>query len=953
MEKRTGNLKKFMVLLLSVLACNVSGQMESIETGSIQGVATDKVTGESLPGATIVLEGTIIGASADVDGRFIIPDLKPGTYNIRASYVSYNPEIIKGVVVEAGRNAEVSVLLSQDAIELQEVMVAAERKTNTESSVINTIKTSTLVSIGVSSQQILRSQDRDASEVIRRLPGTSVVDDRFIIVRGLAQRYNTVWLNNTATPGTEADVKAFSFDIIPASIIDNMMIIKSPAPELPADFSGGFIKIATVTTPEKNSFFVSYGTGFSEGTTFGSFLQSRTKNNNFLGFSNHKYDLPAAMPSHLGIYESASNTEILNRISILGRSLNNQLEPVKTTASPDQRFSAGFSRRFKIGSQSIGNITSLTYGNSNNYDRIETNNYSIYDFRNDRPSYNDEFADDQYSNSIKTGIMHNWTLYLPGNNKVEFRNLLNEIGQSKVTVRNGREWYNDGRYIRSFELKNLNRTIYSGQLAGTHSVKKTSIDWVAGYSYSAKNEPDIRRYRYIRSDSSDSDYFMLFSDNPDLSSQSRMWLNLSENLYSASLNISREYDLNGFQPEFKAGLYYEDKNRSFSARNFGYARSGNQSTMGMTFLPADEIFSEENINLTDGIRLSEITSLSDSYKASNNLVAAYMAVRLPIQSAVSIYSGIRVEKDIQTLSSYRQGTTIPVEVNRDTINVFPSANLSISINKNNLIRLAYGLSVNRPEFREMAPFYFVDFEQNAGIYGNPSIKDAYIHNFDIRFEHYPSANENLNIGVFYKSFRNPIEMVIVGNNPTQYSFENVRSAYSYGIETDVRKTFRFTPERDNFSFIMNAAFIRSRVDFAEGDLNPDRSLQGQSPFMINAGLFYYNDNSGFTVTALYNIIGRRIVAVGRPSPNSWESIPDVVEMPRNVIDLILNKKIGDHFEIKGSFKDILNQRILLTQTVDASVDLNDLNGPVRFVREQVTKYTKPGRNLSIGVSYKF
>ena len=209
--------------------------------------------------------------------------------------------------------------------------------------------------------------------------------------------------------------------------------------------------------------------------------------------------------------------------------------------------------------------------------------------------------------------------------------------------------------------------------------------------------------------------------------------------------------------------------------------------MGSTILPVDQIFADKNINLTNGIKLTEITSPSDSYKASNNQVAGYIALKLPFTSRISLYTGLRVEKNVQKLSSFKQGTTTPVNVVRDTLNFFPSANLAVSMNARNMIRAAYGLSVNRPEFRELAPFYFVDFDLNAGIYGNPAIKQAYIHNFDLRFEHYPSPNETFNIGLFYKHFQNPVEMVIMGNSPTQYTFENVLSAYSYGLETDVQK----------------------------------------------------------------------------------------------------------------------------------------------------------------------
>ncbi len=201
-------------------------------------------------------------------------------------------------------------------------------------------------------------------------------------------------------------------------------------------------------------------------------------------------------------------------------------------------------------------------------------------------------------------------------------------------------------------------------------------------------------------------------------------------------------------------------------------------------------------------------------------------------------------------------------------------------------------------------------------------------------------------------------MVIMGNNPTQYSFENVPSAYSYGIETDVRKSLGFISGAENFSIIMNATFIKSKVLFNAGDLNRDRSLQGQSPYMVNAGIFYYNENNGVMVTALYNVIGKRIVAVGRPSPNSWEDIPNIYEMPRNVIDMAVSKKIGKNFEVKASMKDILNQKLILTQTVSTSVDMNDLTkgsqtGIEYFKREQITKAYQPGRYTTISISYKF
>jgi hypothetical protein len=847
--------KRGIICLVILLSASIDGLAQ---TGSIEGVAKDKNNKEGLPGVMIVIEGTTIGATADSEGHFIITNLKPGKYRIKASYISYNPVFMEDIRVNPDKTTNLSISLSENMVALQGVTITGVRKTNTDVAMINVTRMSPLVSISISGQQILRSQDRDASEVIRRLPGTTIIDDRFIVVRGLSQRYNAVWMNNAATPSSEADVKAFSFDVIPASMIENMIIVKSPAPELPADFSGGFVKITTVNLPEKNSFFVSYGTGIGQGTTFENFNKYQKSSTEWLGFDNGFRSLPKGMPSHLNEYELATNPEIQNRITDLGRELNKTWGSLPGKASPDQRFSLGFNRRFKSRSQSFGNITALTYSNANNHDEIISNNYSIYNFKNDNSSYVDQFLDQKYSNTVKVGFLHNWSWYPAAGQKIEFRNLFNQIGMNRTTERTGREWYNDGRYIRSTELRYLNRSIYSGQLAGEHLFNEgaTRIDWVAGYSYSDKNEPDTKRYRYIRSSQDTTQYFLLFSNNPDLSSESQMWINLREHIVSASANFVRQFNFSGFKPEFRTGFYFEDKKREFAARNFGYSKASSESAFNMTTLPVSEVFTDNNINLTEGIKLAEITSLSDSYNATNKQVAAYIAAKLPFTSKISLYTGLRIEKNVQNLTSYKQGTSTPVNVTRDTVNLFPSANLAISLNEKNMLRAAYGLSVNRPEFREIAPFYFVDFDLNAGIYGNPSIKQAYIHNFDLRFEHYPSPNETFNIRVFYKNFKNPVEMVIMGNSPTQYSFENVLSAYSYGIETDVRKSLGFISGAENFSLILNAALIRSKVQFDEATLQRDRSLQGQSPYMVNAGIFYYNDNNGLMITLLYNIIGK-------------------------------------------------------------------------------------------------
>lgn len=953
MKKTFKNYVLTIVMFIFISAC-LTGQ-----TGSITGTVKDKSNSEAMIGGTVQIEGSTIGTTTDINGQFVLKNLKPGKYNIKVSYVSYAPKVIQNVNVENGKTVSIDIELESNAVSLGDITVTAVRRTNTEISMITDIKASQFVSTGISGQQISRTLDKDASEVVKRVPGITIMDNRFLIVRGLSQRYNNVWLNNAATPSAEADVKAFSFDIIPSSMIENIMIFKSPAAELPADFSGGFVKITTKNLPELNGVFVSYGMGISESTTFREFLKPASGSTDWLGFDNGSRALPSDMPAHLNQYELATNPVIRERITAIGRELNNNWLPVRGNAYPDQKFLAGLNRKFNFGNTTVGNITAITYSLSNSSEEIRKTDYSIYDFSVDKPSYLNQFVDEHYSNSARVAVMNNTSVSFGKNSKIELRNLFNQAGSSRYILRTGREWYNNGRYIRSEELRYLSRSIYTGQLAGEHSFNegKTKIDWILGYASSNKKEPDTKRYRYLRDETDESRYMLLFSDQPDLSSQSRMWINLRESTMSGMVNYTRQLNMGGFQPELKAGIYIENKDRSFHARNFGYAKASSESVFGQTYLPVEQIFTDANINLTSGIKLSEVTAPSDSYTAGNKQIAAYISTKIPLGEKINIYAGLRAEKNRQTLSSYKQASTVRVNVDRDTINLFPSANITYNLTEKSLVRAAYGMTINRPEFREIAPFYYVDFEQNAGIYGAPQIKQAYIHNFDLRYELYPNHGETFNIGVFYKKFLNPIEQVILGNNPTQYSFENVESAISMGIESELRKSLDFIPGFSNFTAVINASLIKSHVVFPQGSLSRNRPLEGQSPYIVNAGLYYQGENNGMMVSLLYNIIGKRIIAVGRPSPNQWEDIPDIYEMPRNVIDLTVSKTIGKRLEIKGGIKDILNEKSEYMQSVNATVNMEtyskgEVQGFREFNRNQYTRVYYPGRYFSIGITLK-
>lgn len=946
-------IKKSSVLLLifalTLLPVKIlSGQNP---TGKIHGIVKEKTSGTTMPSVNIVIEGTLKGAMTDSNGEFTITGLAPGIYTLVFTYISYDVCRIAGVEVGSDSSTFVFAEMSEASLQLGDVVVVATKRNDSEVTVLENVRNSTVVVTGISAQLISRTQDKDASEVVKRLPGISVVDDRFVVVRGLSSRYNNVWLNNSTAPSLEADVRSFSFDLVPSSMIESIMILKSPSAELPADYAGGFIKISTTGIPSNSGLSISYGTALRQYSTFAAFDREQGASLDWLTSGVKYRSLPGNMPGHLDIYESATNPVIRNRVTEIGTSLNNSWSPVKSTAIPDQKLSISLNKRFEKRGFIAGNVTALTYSYSNTFNKIENNSYSIYNYRYDVPGITDQFTDRQYKEGSKIGLLHNWTAYPAEGLKIEFKNFLSRTSQSRLTFREGQEWYNNGRHIRSGEIKYTNRTIYAGQLGAEKHFDSgnTALDLTAGYSLSFKEEPDIRRYRYISNEDETIPYLILFGNNPDLSSVSRMWLGLDEANKSLAVNFLRKAAIKKFKAEIRAGFFTEKKTRSFNARNFGYALAGEGSSFSSTTLPVSEIFKPDNINLTDGIKLKEVTSLSDSYDASGTVWSGYAGLRMNFHSKIDLSLGLRLEKETKELSGFRQGTATPVNVLKDTITLFPSANVSFAVTSKAMLRFTYGLSVNRPEFREMAPFYFVDFEQNAGIYGNENLKQAYIQNFDLRFEYYPGNNETLNAGLFYKSFSDPIEVVIRGNNPNQFSFDNITSAYSFGFELEARKSLRFISERfEDFSGLFNLSLIRSSVSF-------DRPLQGQSPYIINAGLFYQPGQTGFNASIIYNRIGKRIIAVGRPSPNEWESIPDIYEMPRNEVDVVISKKIGERIEVRGSIKDLFGERIEYRQNISAVVDMSyyGSDGFKTFNRTQITRSFYPGRQFSLGLTCKF
>lgn len=923
----------FSIALQIALASTVFSQ-----TGTIRGSIKDSKTNEDLIGATVLIEGTTLGAATDVNGFFSISKVPAGKVKLVLTYVAYKKKEIPNITVEAEKVTEVNTQMDDEATVLQEVKVVGTRQTNTEVSVISEIKASQNIVSGISSQQIARTLDRDAAQVVKRVPGITIVGDRFINIRGLNSRYNNVMLHNAFTPSMETDVKSFSFDIIPSSQIDRLLVFKSPSAELPGEFAGGVVKIFTKNIPDQNSLVFDYGVSFRSGTTFGEFSQPEQGKNYWTGFNNGYQNLPANFP------RNNLNTISPADLELAGRSLRNDWVANPTNAAPDMRYSLTNSVKFEIGRVRIGNVTAVNYSDARTNFQIKRRDFNDNNSGVESPIY--DYNDAQSNRNIRVGVLHNWSVKLNQNHSIDFKNLFNQLSNSSFVNRTGRN-FESAYSPDTYSFDQVYRGIYTGQLTGKHEFNddKTVIDWVAGYNYAYRDQPDYRRYRsdvdgdtrtlYVPLGAAAAFFLGRFSSRMD------------ENALTGGVNLSHKATLkNGNDVEIKAGMYYEDKSRVFASRNLGYVRTS-RTNPEILLGTITNLFQNQNINNTNGIRIDEQTNPSDSYDASNNLLAFYGSVNVPLTKKLNLIAGLRYEGNTQKLNSAELNGNL-VRVNFPVNKLLPSLNLSYNFTEKTLVRASYGRTLNRPEFRELAPFAFYDFDYNIVYKGNPEVQTANIDNFDLRYEWYPTPNEMVSIAGFYKYFTSPIEIIVVpgagSGGAKTFTFANANSSVSSGLELEVRKslgTISASPLLKNMSLLFNAAFIFSQVNLGTIGVgqSDDRPLQGQSPYIINLGLNYNNPKTNLQVNVLYNVIGKRIFAAG------FDGYPDIYEMPRNVFDITFSKELGTRWVIKGGVTDILNQTNVLLQ--DGNVD-----GKFDRVNDQLIQTFRPGQTVQLGFSYR-
>jgi len=917
-------LEIFFTILLIILFLPF-GKVFSQGTGTISGKISDKSNNEYLIGANVLVVGTSTGASTDIDGNFSIKGLAEGNYTIKISFISYQPVTIENVIVKPGTDTRIDVALVPSSTELDEVVITAEALKNSEANVLKIQKNSSNIVDGVSAELIKKNNSSDGVDILKRMTGVTISEGKYAFIRGVGDRYNNTMLNGANLPSTDPEKKSFSYDIFPASLVENIITSKTFTPDKPADFSGGLVEIRTIEFPSKFIFDFSTSGAYNTNTTGKTFYSYKGGKTDFLGFDDGTRNMPGTISGTKlarGNYSDSALTAIT-------KSFSNDWETSTKSSPLNGSFKLDIGNKIDIDENVFGYVVSLTYSNTNSILNLEKN---FYDFSGARYNYKGY----SYNNTVAWGGLLNISYKFDRTNKISFKNIYNQNADDITTLYSG-----DYRYADQFReitsLSYVSRSLLSNQLIGQHQFSSVfsglNLDWNLSYAQSKRDEPDGRRYLYARSleDPNEPLRFQL-----DQSLVTRYYGKLKDHNYSGNVDFNFQLFENPELPKLKVGYLFDKKDRDFSARTFGFKNipGGNFAHEDSVLQGSVEsIFNPENIT-TKFLQVIEITKPSDSYTSNQTINSGYAMFDATLLQKLKLVAGFRYENSNQTLTSINlQGDSINVDNLYDDL--LPGINLTYLLNEWINVRAAYSITLARPEFRELAPFTYFDFINNELVEGNPELKRSLINNYDLRFELYPGAGELVALGFFYKRFRDPIEEVLQAsaNEPIR-SFENAKLATNYGIEIELRKSLSFISTLfQNFSFVGNASLIHSKVELADNGFQQDnRPLQGQAPYVFNLGLYFDDFDLGINSSLVYNKVGERIARVGS------KDLGNILEKPVDLIDFSISKTLMGNFSIKLAIKDLLNQdRVLIQQSP---------------LGDKVSELEKTGRIISLGLSYK-
>ncbi|MCL7970610.1 MAG: TonB-dependent receptor [marine benthic group bacterium] len=932
------------VTLAGLLALFVSGwgQVAHAQdgTGRISGKVVDSETAMGLSNAQVAIPDLNLMTLTDLEGRFFFNNVPAGQHDVRINLLGYAPKIVADAVITAGSTTALDVLMEQTAIEVEAITVTAQMEAGATAALLDKQKNARSVTEAIGQQEISRSPDSDAAEVATRVSGVTVTEGRYVYIRGLGERYSQTSINGSPVPSPEPEREVVPLDLFPAEFLESLSTQKTYTPDRPGEFSGGSVDITNREFPDRLSWKMSVGTSVNTISQFQSgFLNYRGGGTDGLGIDDGSRAIPEPVTvAGYGLGGNRLPSDDPNVTLGAGVEFANQLNQF----SPTENNTPG---NLDLGG-SIGNRTTL-FGNDLGF--FLAANYTTQSLIRDderevkwrAAAFDPEFADQSRPNvdyqfrrgmnRVTLGGVANFSYLLTPSNQFSLQTLYNRntSDESRLLFGDNREDLGSETYGE--RLRFQERDLIWGQLSGKHELLSLNsrIDWRVSAARARRDEPGLRETVYTRGFNTTDPFFL---DNNTGESGRYFYTDLVDDDLSGALDWSWNFGAWDNPSTLKVGGAIRSRDRDFAARRYRWNFRSGITSLDSVIANGTIVGGDPKNNME--LQLRDLVENGDQYVADESTYGAYGMFDIPVGSRLRVIVGARVEW-------YDLELTSPVQAQLETLtdlkqtDVLPSLSLNYRLNPTMNLRLAGSRTVDRPEFRELAPFQFTEASSLRQLRGNPSLQIADITSADAKWEWFPNAGEVLSVGAFYKYLTNPIEQVFFAAASSLYSYQNAESAYLYGAELTVRKRLDYGRFWSHFTLGAGFSVTQSNVTVLPGDgFNPtnlSRALQGQSPFTVNANLVWLSTQGGTELGAYYGVFGRRIEAAG------GSGVPDITEDPRHVLDLTWRQNLRGHLSLKLKVQNLLDSPYRRSQ---------EANGIERVQRE----YTV-GQSISLALTY--
>ena len=977
-QKYKQNMIFFLFLGLGIFA--ISSPFYSLQaqqnTAKILGKLVDAATGEDIIGANVYFEGTSIGAASDLDGTFIISNVPAGSYTLIVQMISYATLKVTDFKVSEGEIKKLELTLKAEELTTEEVVVEARMVRNNEASLLKERQKAIAVSDAISAEAISRSGSSTAADAMSKVTGASVVDGKYVYIRGMGERYSSTMLNGAELPSADPEKKAVQMDLFPSNLLDNIVTVKTFTPDKPGNFSGGMVDVGTKGYPDKYTLKLSAGTAYNSQVTFNSnYLTYPGSSTDWRGVDNGSRALPQelqnnAIPPNAAESTTRRDPALASQLDQASKSFAPIMSPVTQKAPVDKSMSLSVGNQTSLFGRPFGYLASLSYKQDYSYyDGGQTGRWQLGTDVQTTDSLNPRIllTDTKGSETVLWGGLFTASSKFHPNHEISTNIFYTQSGESGSRYLSGNwpEQFGPDATNVFFETRVLSwteRNLQSYQLSGEHYFEPLlgmKLDWQGAITKNSQKEPDIRYFSNHYSIRSDLDT-VIYSITPSNYPQpARYFRELQEDGVNTAVNFAFPYKVwNGAQGKFKLGGFYSEKDRNFTELRYQYERLPYFRYTG----EENDFFSTENSGIIgydstrNEYRFGNYIQLSPDprggdYDGYEKISAGYGMIEFPLSRRLRVITGARFEATRMDVSS--PNTSLPDSLraaNLSSDDWLPSVNLIYQLGNDMNFRLAYGRTLARPTLREMAPYSNFEFVNDYIFTGNINLGRTLIDNYDIRWEWFERPGEIYAVSGFYKVFTDPIERTIVGassaDNP-EITFVNVGRGTVFGIEFEARKRLdSFYSALSNFNVGFNLSLVQSRVDIPQEKLekikerDPERTefkddsrpLQGQSPYLLNIDFGYDHFKRGTAVSLQYNIFGDRLSDV------TSDATPDVYEKSRGMLNLMFSQRLfaGLNFQFKAR---------------------NILNSSIQFVHEfKGIEYTrreyKIGREFSIGLNYE-